>query len=194
MPLEWPTGRKRATWREDAKFRHDGGRLPFDKAVKRLEGELDRLGAKDVRLTMNVERSLSGKPIGSVTPSDPGAALYFMLKQKPYVLACDKWDRLADNIGALAAHIEALRGQERWGVSEGVEQAFAGHAALPPPKTPWQVLGIPEGSNEIIIRQAHRKLATLAHPDNGGSDDAMAELNRARDEALRITQPERTPE
>ncbi len=184
MALEWPSGRRRASWREDAKFRHEGGRVPFDRAVKRLEGELDRLGAAEVRLTMDVERSLSGKPIGSTNPFDPGVALYFRLKDKPYVLACDKWARLADNIAAIAAHIEALRGQERWGVSEGVEQAFAGHAALPPPKTCWQVLGVPEGSNRILINQAFRRLADLAHPDKGGSDAAMAELNRARDAAL----------
>lgn len=184
MALGWPAGRRRALYRQDAKFRHDGGRLPFDKAIRRLEGELDRLGAKDVRLTMAVERSLSGKPIGSTNPADPGVALYFSLKGKPYVLACDKWERLPDNIAAVAAHIDALRGQERWGVSEGVEQAFAGHAALPPPKTCWQVLGLPEGASRTLVQQAFRRLADLAHPDKGGSDAAMAELNRARDEAL----------
>ena len=182
--LEWPAGRRRATYREDAKFRDRGGAVGFDVAVKRLEQEIDKLGAKNVRLTMNVARSLSGKAIGSVNPADPGVALYFDLGGKPFVLACDKWRRLPDNIAALAAHIEALRGQDRWGVSEGVEQAFAGHAALPAPKTCWQVLGIPEGSDPTVVNQAFRRLADLAHPDKGGSHAAMAEINRARTEAL----------
>jgi len=184
MPLEWPQGRKRATWRQDAKFRDKDGRVSFQVAVKRLEDEIDRLSAKNVRLTMSVERSLSGKPIGSTSPGDPGVALYFDMKGKPFVLACDKWGRLADNIAALAAHIEALRGQERWGVSEGVEQAFAGHAALPRPKTCWEVLGIPEGASPTLVNQAFRRLAELAHPDKGGSHAAMAEINAARQAAL----------
>lgn len=183
--LDWPAGRKRTAYRQQAKFRHGSGPVTFDVAVKRLEDELERLGAKDVRLTMNVERTLSGKPIGGTAPADPGAALHLRLKDRPYALACDKWTRLADNLAAIAAHIEALRGQERWGVSEGVEQAFAGHAALPPPRTCWQVLGIPEGANATVVNQAFRKLADLAHPDKGGSDAAMAEINAARTQALR---------
>ena len=34
------------------------------------------------------------------------------------------------------------------------------------------------------VEKAYRRLASLRHPDKGGSDAAMAELNRARDEAL----------
>ena len=36
------------------------------------------------------------------------------------------------------------------------------------------------------IKRAYHERARAAHPDNGGSDAAMAELNRARDEALRV--------
>lgn len=34
------------------------------------------------------------------------------------------------------------------------------------------------------VEKAYRRLAAVRHPDKGGSDAAMAELNRARDEAL----------
>jgi curved DNA-binding protein CbpA len=34
------------------------------------------------------------------------------------------------------------------------------------------------------IERAYRRLAMERHPDKGGSDAAMAELNAARDEAL----------
>lgn len=193
MAIEWPSGRKRTAWRQDAKFRDRGGRLSFQVAVARLEHETERLGATNVRLTLDVERSLSGKLIGSTTPADPGAALYFDLNGKPHVLACDKWQRLADNIAAIAAHIDALRGQDRWGVSEGVEQAFAGHVALPRPKTCWEVLGIPQGSDRTIVNQAFRRLADLAHPDKGGSHVAMAEINRARTEALAAAEVKNGP-
>jgi curved DNA-binding protein CbpA len=35
------------------------------------------------------------------------------------------------------------------------------------------------------INTAYRRLASEAHPDKGGSAERMAEINRARDEALR---------
>lgn len=61
---------------------------------------------------------------------DRGAAVYFEMKGKPVSLACDKWNRVEDNIWAIAKHIEALRGQQRWGVGS-IEQAFRGYTALP---------------------------------------------------------------
>jgi hypothetical protein len=46
----------------------------------------------------------------------------------------------------------------------------------------WQVY--PRDKN--TIEEAFKMLAKKAHPDmNGGSHEAMAELNRAREEALR---------
>src|SRR3712207_8918795 len=48
------------------------------------------------------------------------------LKGEKRVLACDKWDRIADTIHAIAKTIEATRGIERWG-SVTTEQAFAGY-------------------------------------------------------------------
>src|SRR5262249_31741204 len=61
---------------------------------------------------------------------DVGAAVYFSLNKKPYCLPCDRWNRLPDNLAAIAAHLEAMRGMDRWGVGS-IEQAFAGYKALP---------------------------------------------------------------
>lgn len=49
------------------------------------------------------------------------------------------------------------------------------------------VLGISPGSGPETIRKAWREKIGKAHPDQGGSDTAAAELNRARDEALAIS-------
>lgn len=84
----------------------------------------------------------------------------------------------------IAAHIEALRGQERWGVAD-LRQAFAGHVALPAPEQWWQILGVGMQATRTEILAAWRDKARTAHPDAGGSDAAMARLNAARDEALR---------
>ena len=83
----------------------------------------------------------------------------------------------------------ALRAIERYGVGT-LDQAFAGYDALPPPgaanRPPWRkVLGIPDDAplSEDVIQSAYRKRAMELHPDKGGSHDAMAALNDARQRA-----------
>jgi DnaJ-domain-containing protein 1 len=95
--------------------------------------------------------------------------------------ACDKWDQTYDNIYAVAKTIEALRGIERWGTGDMVEQAFTGFVALPSPKDPHAILGVRPGASEEEIDAASREHAKRLHPDVLGGDVArMAELNEAR--------------
>src|SRR5690606_24132591 len=140
----------------------------------------------ELTLSTNYELRLDGRPRRDRgQPSDPSAAFYFELDGQPHVLACDRWGTVADNVAAIAAHIEALRGQERWGVAD-LKQAFAGHVALRPAEPWWKFLGVDRAARASEIRSAWRKLAQEAQPDRpGGSDAAMARLNAARDEGLR---------
>jgi DnaJ-domain-containing protein 1 len=193
-PLSWPTGWRRARSRDDAPFHKlkDTGRgyknkaaITMAQARTMLQAELDRLGARDVVLSTNVELNLNGDPRGDrARPADVGVACYFKLKSRDTVLACDKWLRVEDNIVAIAKHIDALRGQERWGVGT-IEQAFTGYQALPAPEQWWQVLGVSPAATIDDINEAYRRLAPRAHPDQGGSDAAMARLNAARDQGRR---------
>jgi len=166
-----------------------GGRrqATIAEAIARLQGELDRLGAAEVVLSTNVELRLDGMPRADRSqPADPGVAIYFKLKARDIALACDKWDRVADNVIALAKHIEAMRGMDRWGVGS-VEQAFRGYEALPAPDPWWMKLGLAGPTrSEREIREAYRRASAAAHPDRpGGSHDRMAAVNAARDEALK---------
>jgi hypothetical protein len=139
FPLAWPDGWPRAKGRQRASFKRQGDRgwmeaLTVAIARKRLGDELDRLGARYVTLSTNLELRLDGQPrSGQPEPYDPGAAVYFHLQGKPIALACDKWDRVADNIAAIAKHIEAMRGMDRWGVGSAA-RAFAGYERLPAPE------------------------------------------------------------
>jgi hypothetical protein len=136
-------------------------------------------------LSTNFELRADGRPRRDRRyPADPGVAFYFELDDQPHVLACDRWDTVADNIAAIAAHIEALRGQERWGVAD-MKQAFAGHVQLPAPEQWWQVLGVRPDATVDQIDAAWRDKMRAAHPDRGGSDAAAARLNRAREEGKR---------
>lgn len=53
------------------------------------------------------------------------------------------------------------------------------------------LLGLGPEANVEAIRAAHRRLSAVAHPDRGGSNAAMVELNAARDLLLRHAQRRR---
>ncbi len=203
-PLSWPRGWVRSSTRARAVFRKhetvsagepnaDGTRgsrtrvraLSVSDAARRLEAELERLGASDPILSTNQKVRLDGTPRSDLSePADVGAAVYFTLNGKPVCFACDKWDRVADNIAAMAQHIDALRRIGRYGVGR-LEQAFAGYTALPPTAEDWAiVLMIAPEATRAEILAAHRQLASIHHPDRGGRAADMAKINEARDRAL----------
>ena len=94
--------------------------------------------------------------------------------------ACDRWDSAADNVQAVRITIEALRGPERRGTGDMVQQAFTVFLALPSQESPGDVLGLKPGSLAEGVEAAYRQKARFAHPDAGGSTDAMQRLNEAR--------------
>jgi len=152
-------------------------------ALGRLFNEMRRLGVRegDVIVSTNIRTRLDGLPYSNeAAPADPGAAVYFRLKKADRVLACDRYRSVAGNIAAIAAHIEALRAIDRYGVGT-LDQAFAGYTALPAnADADWAiVLGVPPTASADEIEAAFRRLAMAAHPDRGGSHDEMARLNAA---------------
>lgn len=190
-PVAWPTGRPKTGYRKEALFRSEGRRLLFEMAVRRLRHQVSAITAAgqswrccEMTLSTNFELKVNGllrRDRGA--PSDPSVAFYFELDDEPHVLACDRWNTVADNIAAIAAHIEALRGQERWGVST-MKQAFAGHLALPAPEQWWQVLGLSSNATRSDIKTAFRSKAKSAHTDVGGKTADMQRLVAARDRGL----------
>jgi len=49
----------------------------------------------------------------------------------------------------------------------------------------WKTLGLKPGASEEEINERYRELAFKAHPDRGGTERAMRNLNLARDLARR---------
>jgi hypothetical protein len=161
--------------------------------VNRILDELRMMGISrdDVLISTNVPTRLDGTPRSDQRePEDPGAAVYWRKKQDApqQSIAVDIYTKVADNLCAIAATLEALRAIERHGGAQVQERSFRGFAALPSGHRPWrEVLNL---SNEAPISRddiesSFRYLARKIHPDSGGSHDAMAELNQAREEALR---------
>ena len=192
-PLAWPVGRPRSKSRAPAAFRDGAGTgarlVSIEVGVRRLMNELRRFNATNVVISTNIKPTLSGRP-SRETPDrdDPGAAVYFRLDGRPHAMSCDRWSRVADNLAALAAHVEATRGQLRWGCAD-VAQVFAGFRELPAvgQKKPWwTVLGFKEApASSDLIERKRDELARLHHPDFGGNPNQMAEINAAVDEGRR---------
>ena len=183
-PLAWPAGWPRTRHPQRSRFN-----VAADRARQELALEIERMGGRYPVMSSNVTLRRDGSPYSDGKPAggdfSTGVAVYFERGGKQMVFACDRWDRVFDNVRAIAKTIEAMRGIERWGASDMMERAFAAFEALSPPKTPWEILGVNKGANADTIRTAWREKAKAAHPDAGGSTAAMAELNAARDAALK---------
>lgn len=196
FPLQWPTGRPRTKVRRGAPFNRKTERggsrdLTIAEALDRLQRQLDLLKATDYVLSSNLRLRLDGMPASQQSePDDPAVALYFQLKGQSHCLPCDTFERAADNIAAIAKHIEATRAIERYGVAS-VREMFTGFAVLPAPgaRRPWrEVFGYRDDARPLRgwVDARYRELAKVRHPDKpGGSHDLMSELTRARDEALK---------
>ncbi len=201
-PLHWPAGRPRidATKRKRSPFsqrKTDWKRgftytqnLTVAAARDRLVSEAGLLTVRGLVISTNLEVRRDGLPKSNKrSVQDPGVAVYFDLDGRPVCLSCDQYDDVAGNMAAVAAHIEATRKIARHGVGTAA-QMFEGFAALPAPgSTPWwQVLGVSQGSSRAERLGAYKRLARERHPDaTGGSHELMADLNRAREEALNET-------
>lgn len=180
-PLTWPQGRPRTKWPEASRFDATLGA-----AVKDVQHEVALLGGVDLIISSNLATRRDGLPYAnSAQPDDRGVAVYFTLKKRPMCFACDRWRKVEENMRAIAKTIDALRGIERWGSGQMVEQAFTGFLSLPAPEQPWQVLGLPDSHcTRQQIEAAYRELAMKHHPDRGGDQYEMARINAARDALL----------
>ena len=198
FPLAWPAHRPRTPnlQRRHGQFKSGGKLLSPAEAMVRVENELERIGGRLPVLSSNLELRLDGRPRGDRSaPADPGVCLYFALKNEPFALACDTYTDAAQNIAALAAHLDATRAITRYGVASAAEtlQAFS---ALPPPASAgrsWRdVLGfeplfpgeLSADEAKALISVRHKTRLRAAHPDAGGTDAAAAELNAAKDAAF----------
>ncbi len=200
FPLSWPAHKPRTPPRERQRGQFSSGakRITMPGACSKLELEVQRLGGVYPLLSSNYETKMDGSPrLDRGSPTDPGVCLYFQMHGKPYAMACDTYTEAAQNIAAIANHIEATRRIARYGVATAAE-ALQAFTALPPPasgpvKRPWhEVLGVPADIGSLMhstiakgaISASFKEKARDIHPDRGGTTDQMAELNRARDEAL----------
>lgn len=184
-PLVWPDGWPRLSShsRAAAKFgtvRSGSAKrqLSVADAVARVRDELGRMGVSDDDLVVstNMPLRLDGWPRSdSAAPSDPGAAVYWREpknRDKPArCMAIDRYERVADNLAAIAATLEAFRAIERHGGAAILDRAFTGFVAIENQSKPWpQVLGVQPGASNDEVLEAYRRRRAATHPDRDGGD------------------------
>lgn len=189
-PLQWPPSWKRAVGRAHPKFSSQ-----FSQDRDSVIWQLKKRGGSQIVITSDLPVRRDGLPYASTGCDDPGIAVWWVHRGKEHVIACDRWRRIGDNLRAIDKSLEAMRGLDRWGAAEVVEQAFAGFAALPaaagdgapalPAVRPWREVlggfpaGLDAGDLLALAKSRYRKLIADQHPDRGGDPTIAAELGEA---------------
>lgn len=191
FPLHWPIGYKRSANRTRSRFK-----VTMDASQRLLQKEVSRLGGKNLVVSTNIPVRKDGGLYAdwmNKRIDDPGVAIYFRYQDNDISMCCDQYERIWENVYALAKGIEALRSLERWGVSDFLQRAFTGFAALPEAKsktptfTPWYItLEVPHHADLFEIKAAFRRLSKLYHPDapGGGNIEKFQAILKAYREIL----------
>lgn len=208
-PLQWPAGWKRtpATARKSAKFRtgkgsFSGGSYQSAKEVTISAGTqrvLQQVRAftpsgkrwvidpATVVISSDLLLRNDGLPrSGQRTPDDPGVAVYWTTASgESRCMAIDRYDRIADNLAAIAATLDAMRAIERHGGAEILNRAFTGFTAIEhETRQHWSdVLGVPRNACREEIETAYRRLRSQHHPDKGGDGEQFQRIQQAYAEA-----------
>lgn len=180
FPLAWPQGMPRASSRKSSQFK-----TSLTKALENVRDSIRLFGSDSGRPVTDVVIS-SNASLGQMRPDDPGVAVWFVWDGEQRCFAVDLNSKPEENLQAIHHVLEARRTEMRHAGVVMARAAMAGFAAaLPAPdrKTWWQVLQVKETDAIEVIESAYRRLAAARHPDRGGSDAMMSDLNIARDQA-----------
>lgn len=187
-PLAWPLEQPRTAERTEGPYR-----VSFGDALGELLDDLRLMGAQSPVISTNVPTTRHGTPYANHrTPEDPGVAVYWTRGGRSFVIACDQYTSVRANLRACGIALHHLRRLEQSAPGYIADRAFQGFARLPAsiearPPRPWRAVFCWTESAPVtraLVEERYRQLARERHPDRGGSSEAMAELNAAREAAL----------
>lgn len=194
-PLTWPNGWPRTQRPEQSRFGKWNKPISIHRASSEVLDQLRIMGIpqRDVIISTDLKLRQDGLPYSNQKqPDDVGVSVWFMQDGQQKVIPLDKYNRIADNLWAVAKTIEAMRGIERWGGGQILERVFTGFNALPGPEDSavagWREyfasfgydLEVVSDPKELLLllRTVYKKLSKKLHPDRGGSHEEMALLNQ----------------
>ena len=111
--------------------------------------------------------------------SERTVELDYILRGKPIHLVMGKQARATDNLRVLTLAIESMRLNEKRGIAETIQNAYLQIEAPVRQRSPWEVLGIMPGSSVEVATAVWKELSKTRHPDRGGTQEQMLELNQA---------------
>jgi hypothetical protein len=187
-PLTWPEMFPRSRTRKKSAFR-----TSLAGALENVSKSLEAFGRESGKRVSDIILS-SNVSLGNNKPADPGIAVWFSWDGMTICIPVDCYEKPEENLQAIHHILEARRTELRHGTLQLVKATMTGFKALPPPpgskpKRPWwEVLDFPTGTNPTRegIEARYKMLAKERHPDAGGTQEAMAELNAAKVEALKL--------
>jgi hypothetical protein len=154
--------------------------------TQRVLAELERMGARGVVVSTNLKLRKDGLPYSDQpAPKDPGVAVYWTSRKgEDRCIAIDRYSKVADNLAAIAATLDAMRAIERHGGAQILDRAFTGFTALPSnAESWWGVLGVEPNARIVEIEAAYRRRRCETHPDRGGDAAEFDAVQRAWEQA-----------
>ena len=188
----------------DLRTRRSQFKCSWSDSFDLLKRELRMVSATNVVLQAGYEPGQlrnDGWPKATSNPSHPAVIMSFDAKGRALSFPCSQYDRLWDNIRAIALSLKALRAVDRYGVTQRAEQ-YQGWAQLEAPNAaalnedlaaafffgeacrhyPVGVTSIDQllhSSDDF--EQIYRMLAKRLHPDVGGDREKWDRMQSARD-------------
>lgn len=161
-------------------------RIRTDKSWSATNQELrrcfDQWGVHEWAVEANVPRQRSAS--WNLTKLEAAVTVVFTKDGRQIVLSLDTQSRPVDNLRALYLCLEDMRMLDARGLAQTAQSAYMQLAAPKAERDPYEVLGLRPGATAEEINGIWRIKSRSAHPDAGGSNEAMAELNAARDALL----------
>lgn len=105
--------------------------------------------------------------------------LTYIKDGKPVTLVMGTQARAVDNLRVLYLAVEAMRLNERRGISDVIESAYLQLAAPAEVIDPYELLEIRPDTSLEIAEAAYKAKVRKIHPDKGGSVEQMTQLNNA---------------
>jgi hypothetical protein len=171
VPMNWDP--------KDSRF----GTHSLANAISWVANEAMHLGAKEITFTAAMKLGKRGQPMEDARQRGPIAVWYTTDETpNPVCIAIGEYHFLVDNLWAVGHTLAAMRTIRRHAGDWAARQSQQGFAALPPKRKWWETLGVTKDSPREVVEAAYRALARKAHPDRGGSHEAMTTLNAAIDE------------
>jgi len=189
-PLYWPPTFKRTKSPTSSRFQST-----INAALNGVREELNRLG-KDTGKNVTDVIISSNVTLGEHRPKDAGVAVWFTWGDMQVCFPCDRYQKVEDNLRAIALIIESHRTIMRHGGLHILEATFRGFSALPPPRNadgtiegpkPWRVvLGVKADHTptEAELKAIWKNIAKARHPDTGGTAAAFNEAQAAYQQGL----------